>query len=254
MIARGNSNADLYPASHAPEQGTGAEPASLSVKQRFSSIEKPDLVDMVEAQLLDAIVDGRIRPGGRIVEAELARLMGVSRAPIREAARRLESQGILVSRPRHGFAVRTLSIRQLDELYQVRVHLEIMAARLACEHASDMQIQALLARVDDMVLRSVILTQAQRVALDLEFHSAICLMSGNTYLLRMFGYLQTEVRMILGLTEESFRDPAKIAEYHRPIAEAIMRRDASEAERALRHHLDDGYQHVRAQFASNHLE
>lgn len=248
MNSPGDGKADLYPSS-APTSALPCAPASGP--RTFSSIKKLDLVDMVETQLLDAIVDGRIRPGERIVEAALARLMGISRAPVREAARRLESQGILVSRPRHGFAVRTLSMQQLDELYQVRVHLEIMAARLACEHANDAQRHALLARVDDMVVRSVILTQAQRVALDLDFHFAICEMAGNTYLLRMFGYLRTEVRMILGLTEESFRDPAKIAEYHRPIAEAIFRRDANQAEQALRYHLDDGYQQVRAQFASN---
>ena len=111
----------------------------------FSSIQVPDLVAMVEAQLQDAILEGRIALGERIVEADLARRMGISRAPVREAARRLESTGLLVARPRHGFAVRDFTLQQVDDLYQVRITLEGMGARLACRHATDSDCAALLA-------------------------------------------------------------------------------------------------------------
>ena len=70
--------------------------------------------------------------------------MGISRAPVREAARRLESSGLLVARPRHGFAVRDFTLQQVDDLYQVRIQLELMGARLACRHASDAACDALL--------------------------------------------------------------------------------------------------------------
>ena len=64
----------------------------------FESVEAPDLVGLVEAQLTRAIVEGRLAPGARVFEADLARRMGVSRAPVREAARRLERQGVLVAK------------------------------------------------------------------------------------------------------------------------------------------------------------
>ena len=92
--------------------------AEAATPPAFSSIQVPDLVGVVEAQLQQAILSGRIAPGERIVEAELARQMGVSRAPVREAARRLESLGLLISRPRHGFAVRTVSPKQVNDLYE----------------------------------------------------------------------------------------------------------------------------------------
>src|SRR5207253_2721310 len=103
----------------------------------FASIEVSDLVAAVEAQLTQAIVEGRLPPGSRIVEADIARRMNVSRAPVREAARRLERQGVLVSRPRHGFAVRTVTVREIDDLFQVRLNLELMAASLACKPTPD---------------------------------------------------------------------------------------------------------------------
>lgn len=215
----------------------------------FSSIQVPDLVGVVEAQLQRAILSGRIAPGERIVEAELARQMGVSRAPVREAARRLESLGLLISRPRHGFAVRTVSPKQVNDLYEVRIQLELMGASLACAHASDAELAQLDARVDDMVERAEILSSPERAALDLDFHFAISALSGNHYLHRLFDNMQTEVRMFLALSEDSYGDLKALAETHRPIARAMARRDVDAAQNALRFHLETAKAHVRGLFS-----
>jgi DNA-binding GntR family transcriptional regulator len=210
----------------------------------FSSIQMPDLVGVVEARLQEAILAGRIAPGERIVEAELARQMGVSRAPVREAARRLESLGLLVSRPRHGFAVRTVSSKQVSDLYEVRIQLELLGAALACQHASDAELAQLDARVDDMVARAETLSSPERVALDLDFHLAVSALSGNDYLHRLFDNMQTEVRMFLALSEGSYGDLKALAETHRPIAQALIRRDVPAVQQALRYHLEDAKAHA----------
>lgn len=217
----------------------------------FSSIQVPDLVGVVEAQLQEAILSGRIPPGGRIVEAELARQMGVSRAPVREAARRLESLGLLVSRPRHGFAVRTVSPKQVNDLYEVRIQLELLGAALACQHASDAELAQLDARVDDMVARAEALTTVERVALDLDFHLTISALSGNDYLHRLFDNMQAEVRMFLALSADSYGDLKDLAESHRPIAHALARRDVAAVQHALRFHLEDAKAHACALFSKN---
>lgn len=217
----------------------------------FSSIQVPDLVGVVEAQLQEAILSGRIPPGGRIVEAELARQMGVSRAPVREAARRLESLGLLVSRPRHGFAVRTVSPKQVNDLYEVRIQLELLGAALACQHASDAELAQLDARVDDMVARAEALTTVERVALDLDFHLTVSTLSGNDYLHRLFDNMQAEVRMFLALSADSYGDLKDLAESHRPIAHALARRDVAAVQHALRFHLEDAKAHACALFSKN---
>lgn len=217
----------------------------------FSSIQVPDLVGVVEAQLQQAILSGRIAPGERIVEAELARQMGVSRAPVREAARRLESLGLLVSRPRHGFAVRTVSPKQVNDLYEVRIQLELLGAALACQHASDAELAQLNARVDDMVARAETLASPERVALDLDFHFTISALSGNHYLHRLFDNMQTEVRMFLALSEDSYGDLKALAETHRPIAQALARRDVDAVQHALRFHLEDAKAHACGLFEKN---
>lgn len=215
----------------------------------FSSIQATDLVGMVEAQLREAILEGRIALGERLVEAELARQMGISRAPVREAARRLESAGLLVSRPRHGFAVRSFTVQQVDDLYQVRIQLELMATALACRQASDADLAALVAQVEGMVQRAGQIGRARRVAEDLGFHQQVCALAGNAYLGRMYRQLSQEVQLFLALSEDSYGDPASLADTHRPIALALQRRDADAACQALRHHLDTAVLHVRSLFA-----
>jgi DNA-binding GntR family transcriptional regulator len=221
---------------------------SLPDPKAFASIEVPDLVGVIEARLQDAILAGRIAPGERIVEAELARQMGVSRAPVREAARRLESLGLLVSRPRHGFAVRTISVKQVDDLYRVRITLERMSAALACETATDAELALVVTRVDEMVAQADVLKQAERVALDLAFHAHICELSRNEYLYRLFDNMQTEVRMFLALTEDTYGDRHLLAETHRPIALALQARDVPRVQAALSYHLEEARVHVRSLF------
>lgn len=213
----------------------------------FSSIRVPDLVELVERQLLQAIFEGRLPPGSRIVEAELSRQMGVSRAPLREAARRLESQGVIVSTPRKGFTVRTFSPKEIQDLFQVRLGLEVMAARLACVVATDAQLTSLKAYADDMLERAPTLSNVERVTMDLGMHTAISRLSGNEYLQRIFANMQAEIRICQGFIERQYRDPVFIAQSHFPVVDAILRRDADAAEKALRVHLVDAQDKAHAQ-------
>lgn len=218
----------------------------------FESIEALDLVGRVEAQLTRAIVEGRLPPGSRIVEAEIARRMGISRAPVREAARRLERQGVLVARPRHGFAVRTVSVQEIDDLYEVRLSLELTSIELACRKCDDAGLARVQALVDTMVEQATTQAQHERIAMDLALHTLICELSGNAHLHRIFVNTQTEMRMIIALIDAVYHDPGAIAVTHRPIVEALMRRDVDAARSAMRVHLEDAWRHVRALFVEKH--
>jgi DNA-binding GntR family transcriptional regulator len=218
----------------------------------FESVESTDLVGLVEAQLTRGIVEGRLAPGSRIVEADIARRMGISRAPVREAARRLERQGVLVARPRHGFAVRTISVQEIDELFEVRICLELTAIERACIKASEADLARLPAFVDSMVDLAPTEPQHKRIARDLEFHTLISELSGNAHLHRIFSNTQTEMRMIIALCDAVYHDPAAMAETHRPLSDALVKRDVEAARAAMRLHLEDAWQHVRALFVEQH--
>jgi DNA-binding GntR family transcriptional regulator len=218
----------------------------------FESVEAPDLVGLVEAQLTRAIVEGRLAPGARVFEADIARRMGVSRAPVREAARRLERQGVLVARPRHGFAVRTVSVQEIDDLFELRISLELTAIEATCRRTDDAGLARLQAWVDTMVREAPLLPQHGRIALDLGFHTLICELSGNAQLHRIFSNMQTEMRMIIALIDALYDDPTAIANTHYPIVAALLERDAAAASAAMRTHLDDAWKHVRALFVEQH--
>jgi DNA-binding GntR family transcriptional regulator len=218
----------------------------------FESVEVTSLVGLVEAQLTRAIVEGRLKPGSRIVEAEIARRMGVSRAPVREAARRLERQGVLVARPRHGFAVRSISVQEIDDLFEVRLSLELTSIELACRKADDAGLIRLQALLQSMMRQALTLAQHERIAADLALHTLIFELAGNAHLYRIFVNTQTEMRMIMALIDAVYGDPAAIAATHLPIIEALMRRDAEAAKAAMRVHLEDAWQHVRGLFVKQH--
>ncbi len=218
----------------------------------FESVEATDLVGLVEAQLTRAIVEGHLGPGSRIVEADIARRMGISRAPVREAARRLERQGVLVARPRHGFAVRSVSVQEIDDLYEVRLSLELTSIELACRKADDAGLARVGQLVEEMLRDAPTQPQHQRIAADLALHTLICELSGNAHLHRIFLNTQTEMRMIIALIDAVYHDPATIAATHQPIVDALLRRDAEAAKAAMRVHLEDAWQNVRALFVKQH--
>lgn len=218
----------------------------------FESVESTDLVGLVEAELTRAIVEGHLPPGSRIVEADIARRMGISRAPVREAARRLERQGVLVSRPRHGFAVRTISVQEIDDLYEVRLSIELTSIELACRRADDAGLARVKALVDTMVREAATQAQDERITSDLELHTLICELSGNAHLRRIYQNTQTELRMIIALIDAVYQDPATIASLHYPIVDALMKRDADAAKAAMRVHLEDAWKNVRALFVKQH--
>lgn len=226
---------------------------TLSAKP-FVPVEVPDLVDVIEAELTRAIVEGRLRPGARVVEAETARQMGVSRAPVREAARRMERQGLLVAKPRHGFFVREITVKEIDDLYGVRLALEECAVAGACARIDAAGIARLQAQIDLMCAETLGLTPPQRIQLDLHFHLMLCELSGNERLRHLFATIETEVRMIIALLDNHYQDPLFVAKAHQPILDAIIAQDEAEARAQMREHITSAWHHVRDLFTSQHSQ
>ena len=224
---------------------------TLSAKP-FVPVEVPDLVDVIEAELTRAIVEGRLGPGSRVVEAETARQMGVSRAPVREAARRMERQGLLVAKPRHGFFVREITVKEIDDLYSIRLALEECAVAGACTRIDAAGIARLQAQIDLMCAQTLSLTPPQRIQLDLQFHLMLCELSGNERLLRLFATIETEVRMIIALLDNHYQDPLFVARAHQPILDAIVAQDEAGARAQMREHITSAWRHVRDLFTSQH--
>lgn len=148
----------------------GAGMDELDNGKLFSTVSATDLVTQIARQITQAIVAGRLKPGQRLTELQLSKDFGTSRAPVREAARLLESQGLVVSSPRRGFFVRTLTAYDLRDLYELRIGLELHAGELAIERASDEAIDGLRRQIDTLYTLADDGSVERQIFEDFEFH------------------------------------------------------------------------------------
>jgi DNA-binding GntR family transcriptional regulator len=183
----------------------------------------------------DAIATGRLKPGDRVLESELATMFHMSRTPIREAIAALEADGLVSNDGARGRVVTKLDYQSIMELYAVREVLESTAAGLAARNASDMEILALR----DMLEREKeILDDAGKLAdHNRRFHEAIYYSSHNRYILKMLEYIQTGMLLLqpAGRTGKERRETALLE--HRAIIDAIEARDPAASEAAIRNHV-----------------
>ncbi|MFP8965286.1 GntR family transcriptional regulator [Pokkaliibacter sp. CJK22405] len=198
------------------------------------------LVEQISHTLREAIVVGEIAAGQKISEPELARRFEVSRAPLREALRQLESKGLVVRIPNVGARVVSLSLAELVDIYAVREAMEGMAARLAAEHMSDTEISELQQLIDAHEQQQAV--QENRAYFqhegDLDFHYRIIVGSKNRKLISLLqGELYHLLRMYRYQFSTSSSRPLKALSEHRRIAEAIAERDGELAELLMRRHI-----------------
>ena len=187
----------------------------------LTALAATDLVGQVARILTQAIIQGQLQPGTKVVEAGVARELGISRAPVREAARLLEQQGLLVSHPRRGFFVRKLEARDIDEIYDLRICVESHAAVLAARNMTPAARDALRRQIDVMYESADLDDAARQVEEDYKFHRMICEIAGSARLLRLFDDLASELRMVIGLVGRLYDDPRRIAETHEAVLDAL---------------------------------
>jgi GntR family transcriptional regulator of gluconate operon len=186
------------------------------------------LGETVAQMLRRAILSGELEPGTHLVESMLSERFQVSRAPIREALRVLDGEGLVESR-RRGVYVKALSRQDVWELYNLRGLLEVAAVELAVERFDDDDIAALRAHLGEMAAavrdgRTLDFAEA-----DMRFHTAFFERAGHRRLLRLWQSVSQTFRVILEITDIGNPDLESVVDDHRAILAAIERRDAAAA-------------------------
>ena len=200
------------------------------------AVSRSVLADQVREHLLAGIIGGRYAPHSRIVETQVARELGTSQAPVREALRGLQAMGVVEISPFRGARVRRPSRREILEAYAVRVALETLAARLAIPRLTDAEIEELDGYGRTMEA-AVAAGDGHAVAeADAQLHSRIVELTGNGTLLRTWLSLQPHSRTYLSFIVPG-ADPAWSAHLHTPILRAIRRRDVEAAVAGIEAHF-----------------
>ncbi len=187
-------------------------------------------------RLLDEIRTGRLPPGARLREADLAARLGISRTPVREAIRRLEGEGLVVHEARSGAALRRLDHAEVMELYEMRSVLEGTAARMAARGASEVELAELKAL--NLEMAGAVDDPERTGRLNRQFHATLLNAARNRFLSRAMATLQRTL-LILGPSTLANPDRAEQALLeHGRILKALAARDMDEAELAMRSHIE----------------
>lgn len=211
------------------------------------------LSDQVSTLLVRELIFGRLHPGQRINEADLARQLGISRNPIREAVRRLEERGLLVAVSRKGTFVRTFLRSDVDDIFSFRVVVERFAIEQALPHMTEADIQRIADFVDAMEAAARAVDEVAFVENDLAFHLEICRLSRNRQTLHAFTNIQTEVQMLIMFAERQFVSLTAAAEDHWPVVDALQSRDIVKATNAMTHHIQDSWRHLLKSYEQENL-
>jgi len=213
-------------------------------------IVRSGLADQVYEALEEQILDMEYAPGARLVIDQIAREMGVSGTPVRDALTRLAAEGFIDFTPFRGFTV--LPEPTLDEIaqsFEAREAIEMAAVRLGCERAEDRQIEQLAqlqGRIASHTYGGRSVSFSTFVRLNQEFHDLLVTTSGNHYLVEALRSLFHDALVARTMHGRGVPDLEHIKEEHGAILEAFRRRDPDALEAAVARHIRDGAERVMA--------
>lgn len=202
----------------------------------MASMRKP-LAEEVHARLHRMIVDGELPQGARLVEAQIAKDLDVSRAPVREAVNRLVQDGLLESRQYQGPTVVQLTLQKIKWLYDLRVAVECVAVREVTRRAKKADFKLLRLSIADIRKHASRRDLKAVAEAESSFHNTLCQLSENPYVQNVNTSLSALVRMALVLDNAAYANPELIAEEHEPVIAAIESGDEEAAVSAISDHI-----------------
>ena len=204
------------------------------------------LRDVVFNTLREAILKGELQPGERLMELQLASKLGVSRTPIREAIRMLEQEGLAVTMPRKGAEVARMTLKDMEDVLEVRDALDELAAQIACERmtAEQMQILKETKKEFEEILES---GDVKKIAdVDVRFHDIIYEATDNARLVSLLGNMREQLfRYRVECLKNPENYPALMAE-HNAIVAALEARDKVKVTEAMHEHVANQAVSVKA--------
>ncbi|WP_235034941.1 GntR family transcriptional regulator [Roseomonas sp. 18066] len=205
----------------------------------FASEEILSLAERAYRRLRDAIVDGSLPGGGRVSERSLALSLGISAQPVREALRRLEAEGMVITSPRRGTLVAEFGPERLAEMGLVRIALEGAAAALAARRATPADIAALRRQLNEMAPATAAGDIVALAEANERFHDLVNAIAGNSLVVRSLEAIRAYDHFgRLRALRSSPREPAVAFREHAGIVAAIRRGAPKQAEARMRAHVE----------------
>ncbi len=193
--------------------------------------------ELVLERLREAILNRTLKPGDRIVEAELAQVFNVSRTPVREALRVLEAEGLLRRIPRKGLFVRGITREDVVEIYSIRIALESLAVSIAVERITPVEISRLAKLVDQMKKYTESKESDKLFSVCQEFNDILVRASRMPRLIKLVKVYMEYLEQFRAISMAKHERQVAALREHEEILRAVIDRNTQEAEMAVKRHL-----------------
>lgn len=203
----------------------------------------------VYAVIVEWVQDGTLRPGDRISEAAIARQLGISRGPVREAMARLDNEGLVIRRPRRGAVVADVTPKDLDDIVAVRQLVEGYAARCASQLLTPDDARELERLIAAMHTSALAGQWTETATLNARFHQTVVRIADNRLLHRLWQTLHP-LGWLLAPTHSPHKphDPDELRARHQALVAALQAGDPDQAEAAFRQHVQQTARQVQQHF------
>lgn len=215
---------------------------------RLQPVRHESLVELVYRSVRESILSGRFAMGDRLVETRIADELGVGRAPVREALRRLREEQLVLDLPRRGSVVRTFDANDLVDIYNLRLFVEAGAVRLAVRLGTPTR--SLRDKIRLMEKAAVRADTAAVADAEFGFHQALCAASQNAYLESVFRTLSAQIQIALSLDNSTY-DLKRVADEHVLLVDLMDARDEAGAVQEIRRHILSTVGQVIVQLGGN---
>ena len=214
---------------------TSAKPARKKTVRKSSEPPVGGVVERIHNELRTMAITFQFRPGERLNEAILAKGLGVSRTPLREALNRLSGEGLLTFSVNQGFYRKPLDVKEVFDLYEFRQQMEIAAIRMAVERASDSALKELEKFAVESADESVSRTVDQLISLDEEFHERLVSLTGNAELGKNLRNVNARIQYVRWVDMNGRRAATQLQ--HKGIVKAMRQRKTEECVRLMSDHI-----------------
>jgi DNA-binding GntR family transcriptional regulator len=214
-----------------------SERSDASPNKQFEEISNVPLRQKIVQVLREAILSGELKPGDALIETALATQLGVSRAPLREAMRSLSKDGLIETVPYRGTTVKTLSSKDIEEIYSLRGLHESFAVQRILERNRVSDVDTLNQICKNMKKAAKVKDLKMLNQEDDSFHRQLILLAEHDMLTAIWDQLALRVRQLMSLRNQLNRNPMEIAMNHPPIVQAIADKNLARATALIQKHV-----------------
>jgi len=210
---------------------------TLTIENQFSPLYPVSLVEQITDFLTNDIIEGRLETGQRLVENELQRKFGISRAPIRESFRILEQNRLVMTIPRKGTYVRKITQKDIEENFPIRASLESLAGRLAISHLNQEDIERMEFTFSKMTEAAENNDFKSYLKYHSDYHEIFINASKNETLIGILQNLRRQAhwfRFSYLYIQESFEYAIRV---HRDILDCFIKKDIARLEILVKEHI-----------------